>query len=77
MIKFRTDDKKWYELVKDFCKGSVFTEIDKTLWYENYSYGIYIEFYFHTLYMWLKDKVTFTYNPEMGTEFTKFTSIQI
>ena len=65
MIKLRCD-KLWYKKIINFLPKNVKItpfEIDKNF----YEIGVNIEYDFQKLYEFLKNKVTFTYNPEMGS----------
>jgi len=58
--------KLWYLKILQFLPKDVeISEIpvDKAF----YDYGAEIKYDFNKLYEFLKDKVTFTYNPDMGT----------
>ena len=56
----------WYKKILQFLPTNTQItefEVDKQF----YDIGCDIQYDFNKLYLFLKDKVTFTYNPDMGT----------
>jgi hypothetical protein len=65
MIKLKCR-KMWYKKILQFLPTNTQItefEVDKQF----YDIGCDIQYDFNKLYLFLKDKVTFTYNPDMGT----------
>ena len=66
VIKFSTDDKKWFDTVVEFCGDVSLKSLEKD-WREVYDFVVYIEFSFDKLFNFLEKKVEFTYSRELNS----------